>query len=214
MGGRAEDADRGRPRDLSKQETREALLRAAREAFASEGFDGPSLDAICSRAGFTRGAFYVHFASRDDLVAAVVERSLGEFIEGVIAAGDPEHDLATTVDRYSEVARFLSDGRGQRDVPSADSAMGFHQVLEACRRSESLGARLVSILQEAGRRVARAASEGQRAGRVREDLSADQIGTLLMLLALGVATALDAELPFDLAGARQGVLDLLLKPHD
>ena len=51
MGGSAQDEDRGGSRELSKQETREALLRAARDAFAAEGFDGPSLDAICAGAG-------------------------------------------------------------------------------------------------------------------------------------------------------------------
>lgn len=205
------DDDSARTRELSKQDTREALLGAARDAFASEGFDGPSLDAICALAGFTRGAFYVHFDSRDDLVAAVVERALGDFIEGVIAAGDPEHDLSTTIHRYGEIARFLA---GQRSDPDTDSGIGFHQVLEACRRSKSLGSRLVSILEDAGRRVGRAASEGQRAGRVRNDLASNQIGELLLLLALGVATALDANLPLDVTGAREGVLKLLLVRRD
>src|SRR5262245_37416602 len=48
-------------REFGKQETREALLRAGMEMFAEQGLDAPSLDALCARAGFTRGAFYVHF---------------------------------------------------------------------------------------------------------------------------------------------------------
>ena len=48
-------------RDAAKKETRSALIRAALKLFHEEGFDGPSLDAICARAGYTRGAFYVHF---------------------------------------------------------------------------------------------------------------------------------------------------------
>ncbi|MCZ7684911.1 MAG: TetR family transcriptional regulator [Sandaracinaceae bacterium] len=57
--------------------TREALVDAAAELFAEQGLTGPSLDAICAKAGFTRGAFYVHFATRDDLIAAVVEKIHG-----------------------------------------------------------------------------------------------------------------------------------------
>ena len=57
-------------RDLAKQETREALIQAGMDAFSEEGVDLPSLDAICARAGFTRGAFYVHFKDREDFFAA------------------------------------------------------------------------------------------------------------------------------------------------
>ena len=42
--------------------------------FAKHGLDGPSLDDICAHAGFTRGAFYVHFEDRDDFLVAVMDR--------------------------------------------------------------------------------------------------------------------------------------------
>src|SRR5258708_36557590 len=61
-------------RELAKLRTRDAIVDAALEVFSAEGLDTPSLDAICARAGCTRGAFYVHFKDRDDLVAAAMER--------------------------------------------------------------------------------------------------------------------------------------------
>src|SRR4051812_40727719 len=63
-----------RTREETKQRTREALVEAGIALFAEQGLDGPSLDAICERAGFTRGAFYVHFRDRDELLQAVMER--------------------------------------------------------------------------------------------------------------------------------------------
>ncbi|HEY8429253.1 MAG TPA: TetR family transcriptional regulator, partial [Sandaracinaceae bacterium] len=75
--------------------TREALVAAAMELFAEQGLTGPSLDAICAKAGFTRGAFYVHFATRDDLIAAVVEKAMGGFIDAIIASGEAGADLET-----------------------------------------------------------------------------------------------------------------------
>ena len=44
-------------REETKQATRDALISAGMALFAEQGLDGPSLDAICDRAGFTRGAF-------------------------------------------------------------------------------------------------------------------------------------------------------------
>src|SRR5262245_31791802 len=84
-----------------KRETREALILAGIAELAEKGLDEPSLDAICARAGFTRGAFYVHFEDRDDFIAAVMERVLGGLLDAIIATGSREHDLAQTVTRFT-----------------------------------------------------------------------------------------------------------------
>ncbi|TML79070.1 MAG: TetR/AcrR family transcriptional regulator [Actinobacteria bacterium] len=54
--------------------TRTALVEAAAEVFARRGFDGASLEEIAEAAGFTRGAIYSNFGSKEDLMLAVVER--------------------------------------------------------------------------------------------------------------------------------------------
>ena len=74
----------GGARELTKQETREALLRAGMELFAEQGLDVPSLDALCARAGFTRGAFYVHFADREEFIVAVMERIVTQTIPAAV----------------------------------------------------------------------------------------------------------------------------------
>ncbi|MFA5607401.1 MAG: TetR/AcrR family transcriptional regulator [Leucobacter sp.] len=57
-----------------RQATRERLLSAAAEVFAEEGLQGASVEAICSRAGFTRGAFYSNFATKEELFLSLLER--------------------------------------------------------------------------------------------------------------------------------------------
>ncbi|KRV49714.1 hypothetical protein AQ490_18565 [Wenjunlia vitaminophila] len=52
--------------------TREAVLRAAGEAFAQNGFLGTSMSDILQRAGVTKGALYFHFSSKEELAFAVV----------------------------------------------------------------------------------------------------------------------------------------------
>lgn len=58
----AQTAVRGRER------TRALLLDAAADVFAEVGLDAASVEAICDRAGFTRGAFYSNFASKEELM--------------------------------------------------------------------------------------------------------------------------------------------------
>ncbi|AVV44434.1 ScbR family autoregulator-binding transcription factor [Streptomyces sp. ID05-04B] len=57
--------------------TRRALVRAAAEVFAAEGYAGASLPAISERAGVSNGALHFHFASKHDL-AAEVERAAAD----------------------------------------------------------------------------------------------------------------------------------------
>lgn len=54
--------------------TRDRLVEAAKQTFAEKGVLGSSVEEICDVAGFTRGAFYSNFASKDDLCIAVLER--------------------------------------------------------------------------------------------------------------------------------------------
>lgn len=50
-----------------RPQTRTRLIDAAFDVFAERGFHGASIEDICDRAGFTRGAFYSNFASKDEL---------------------------------------------------------------------------------------------------------------------------------------------------
>ncbi|GBR10231.1 TetR/AcrR family transcriptional regulator [Acetobacter oeni] len=62
-------------RNEQQQETRTALIVSALHLFARYGFDGTSIQAIAKEAGFTRGAFYAHFASKHEILdAAIAER--------------------------------------------------------------------------------------------------------------------------------------------
>src|SRR4051794_16274585 len=62
----------------SKQHTREALLAAAREVFARDGFHGATLERVAQEAGFTKGAVYSAFDSKADLFLAVYEARVAE----------------------------------------------------------------------------------------------------------------------------------------
>ncbi|HJY44405.1 MAG TPA: TetR/AcrR family transcriptional regulator [Propionibacteriaceae bacterium] len=52
-----------------KQATRQRILEAAGRRFKQDGIDGAGVAAVMSDAGLTNGAFYAHFASKEDLVA-------------------------------------------------------------------------------------------------------------------------------------------------
>jgi TetR/AcrR family transcriptional regulator, transcriptional repressor for nem operon len=59
-----------------KQATRRRILEAAGRRFKQDGIDGAGVTAVMSDAGLTNGAFYAHFASKEDLVAKVLADQL------------------------------------------------------------------------------------------------------------------------------------------
>jgi AcrR family transcriptional regulator len=58
--------------------TRQALIDAAREVFLERGFAGATVDSIAAEAGFTRGAFYSNFSSKEELFAELLDQQVFE----------------------------------------------------------------------------------------------------------------------------------------
>jgi AcrR family transcriptional regulator len=75
------------PRRRRREETRGRLMEAAISVFARSGYDRATVDEIVRQAGFSKGAFYVHFESKEDLFRATLEerisRQLEAFRQGV-----------------------------------------------------------------------------------------------------------------------------------
>jgi AcrR family transcriptional regulator len=202
----------GRPRDLTMRETREALLEAGLAEFAERGLDAPSLDGICARAGFTRGAFYVHFRDRTDFLVAATEHVLGRLFDAVIATGDQAHDLERSIERFmTAVSEFAKAGTSRRN-PGPLGGLHFHHVLEACARSPKIRARVVGLLQEAVGRLSQATAAGQAVNAVRRDVDPRQAATVLIGGAIGLLASVELGVPLDIDSGRKTVLALLSPP--
>src|SRR6516225_7230405 len=64
----------------TRDETRDKLFEAAARVFEEQGIGGASIEAIAAAAGFTRGAFYSNFASKDELIIAMLEDHVAQSI--------------------------------------------------------------------------------------------------------------------------------------
>jgi AcrR family transcriptional regulator len=90
-------------RQERREQTRADLLAAARRAFLRDGFHAASLDAIAEDAGYTKGAFYSNFASKDDALVAVFDehfRDRAAAYERLIVTTDSVEDAYRAVARY------------------------------------------------------------------------------------------------------------------
>ncbi|HEX6839022.1 MAG TPA: TetR/AcrR family transcriptional regulator [Polyangia bacterium] len=191
-------------RSETKAETREALIDAAAALFGKEGLDAPSLDDICARAGYTRGAFYVHFASREELIVAVVERHSRRVLDALVGDTGGAHALEETVRRFAEAVASGGYPRG--------GAVRLHHLLDACARSRLLRERQHVQLDETRARLTQVAHAGQTARLVRGDVPAGDVALLLMTLVMGVEQMLDLGYAFDIRAGAAALLRLLHAP--
>lgn len=200
-------------RDASKQHTREALIAAALELFAEDGLDAPSLDAICERAGYTRGAFYVHFPDRDALLVAVMEKVgesvLGAVFEHLAEATPEEPGHALEVPLLAEAAhRFvaaiaagayplLPPPKTTKRRKPAGPQIRFHQLLDACARSPIVRERYRGLVEASIEHVATLARADQAKGALADALDPKQVGTILLAVVIGAQTMTELGVPID-----------------
>ncbi len=66
--------------------TRQALLDSARRIFARDGFEAARIEDVAAGTGHTRGAFYAHFRTKEDLFFALFEQEAERRIQQIRAA--------------------------------------------------------------------------------------------------------------------------------
>jgi AcrR family transcriptional regulator len=70
----------GRRKRADGQLSRERILDAATEIAAERGYEGTSIGAVSAKCGLPASSIYWHFRNKDDLIAAVIERSFGTWL--------------------------------------------------------------------------------------------------------------------------------------
>ncbi len=96
------------------QATRRKLLTAAERIFARDGFEAARLEDIASGAGYTRGAFYANFGSKEDIFFALLEEWVQARIEAVTAVLREHHSPA---EKLGALRRYYADSaRDRRQV--------------------------------------------------------------------------------------------------
>ncbi|OHV05021.1 TetR/AcrR family transcriptional regulator [Mycobacterium talmoniae] len=186
-----------------QERTRARLLQAGEQAYLEKGFHGATAAEIARRAGYSTGALYSNFASKDDLLLSVLEAHDADAVER----------LGTTVRAVTSVSDVVAAVSGWfRDVFRDDPRW---RVLEVELAIAGVGkAELASRLRERQRRFGRGLAKLLRdqADRLGATLPLPEATLAEALLSLGdglgVHTLLDPEI--DATSVFTGVLAALI----
>ena len=132
-----------------KQATRQRIIETAGRRLKRDGIDGSGIATLMADAGLTNGAFYAHFASKDDLVATAVADQLREqrasFSERVPARAGVEQ----YVREYLSVQHRDNPGDG---CPSAALLDEIGRCTDATKRAYTDG--LLAVIDDITTRMA------------------------------------------------------------
>jgi len=179
--------------------TRGALLEAAFQEMHEHGVGATSLDSILSRTKLTKGALYHHFPNKDELVLAVVDEVIVEYlhrmwIDPVVEAEDPIGALASS----------LTGSLGSISKEQAELGCPLNRLAQESESGSRLQARIDSVYHDWHNALVAAFTRGQQSGHVRTDI--DPIGAATFVVACNQGfsgllrcetsrSALDAALP-------------------
>ena len=185
-------------RERKKAQTRRSIFRAAMEAFAERGFDGVTIEDICSRADVAKATFFLHFPNKASLMFEAVGH-LAEELDGLLAEPAPSarEDLQRVtrwlLTRWDESRHVM--GPMFREILAAPAAQ-----LHAQPEATALADRIVGIVRR-----------GQARGELRADILPEIAATSFMGSCFTIVSVLVRENPdADISPFIEQYLDLLL----
>ncbi len=185
-------------RDQQREDTRRRLFVEAVEVFRRDGVEAARIDEIAQRAGVSRGAFYLYFPAKDDVLAMLLLEAEGEHVARLQALG-PEVGIDGFLDAFcdSVAERWQAEPRLFLDV----GMMVFRRVSAQVSGMSRDPMRLVLA-----HRFGAALARGELRSALPPSILADSY--LLSVFAAAVAWCGDPSLP--LSVVLRGVASLFL----
>ncbi|MED0701798.1 MULTISPECIES: TetR/AcrR family transcriptional regulator [Aeribacillus] len=190
-----------------KKETRQLLLESAVEIFARFGFHGASVDKIAEHAGFSKGAVYAHFRSKEELFLAILEQQMQLHVDNILQVIDGQHSLSHFIETMDEY--FLSVRQKNRTW----SMLNMEFFLYAMRE-ESIRRKWSDMITEAVQQISKAIEKLKSKENNDSALSADEIAWTILSLENGLAIFYyisEDRVPLHLYG--KALQNLLRSPH-
>src|SRR3954451_18500431 len=97
----------------TRDDTRDKLFEAAARVFEEQGIGGASIETLAAAAGFSRGAFYSNFTSKDELIIAMLENHVERSIKRMHQLLAKHKSLPDFIDALRTMDRSQQDPLGR-----------------------------------------------------------------------------------------------------
>lgn len=163
-----------------KKETRQLLLESAVEIFAQLGFHGASVDKIAEHAGFTKGAVYAHFHSKEELFLAILEQQMQLHVDNILQIIEQQQSLSHFIETIDEY--FLTVSQKNRTW-----SMLHMEFFLYAMREESVRHKWSNMITESVKQISEAIEKLKSKENHESSLSADEMAWTILSLENGLA---------------------------
>lgn len=150
-----------RLKERQRIEREQLILQAADDLLVERGYHDTSIDDIAARVGISKGTVYLHFASKEDLVFALIERGMRQLqatLDDILSSpGTPSEKL------YAVMRQMCTSMMSQQRI----------QIVEAIFRAPELHGRLMERRETFGKiwgepqeRISAVLEEGKATGEI------------------------------------------------
>jgi TetR/AcrR family transcriptional repressor of nem operon len=159
---------------MTKPNFRDQILVAGLEALHSRGFNGTSVQDITDAAGVPKGSFYNHFASKEDLGAAVVDEYSRRTAKrrAILADG--------SLTPMARIRRYFESMVASPKYPGAPGCLLGNFGAELSNQSPAIRERVSAGFEDWSLMLARVIEEAQSAGDLRKDIPAKSTAAFLI----------------------------------
>jgi len=167
-----------RPMQERARQTRVRILETAAAAFARDGYEGSSLNEVIRASGLTKGAFYFHFGSKEELALAAFRHKQEQFVARIVG------EAAEQPDALAELAAALRlRVRVLREDPAFGCVLRLGAELGA---TAGPGSEFASFHELTIGYFADLVGRGQSQGVIRASLDARAAGETIFAAMIGV----------------------------
>ncbi len=199
----------GQPKFRRRKADRpDEIVAAALEVFSERGFAAARLDDIAARAGVSKGAIYLYFATKEDIFRAVVEQAVAPNLEGLQA-------MATLAPSFTDLARFFAANVSRTLADSPVGGVARMVIAEAGNFPELARIWHDRLVAPALAAMTAAITAGQARGELRAGDPRQYAVSMIAPLLLGVLwretfVPVGAE-PFDIPALAEQHIETLLR---
>ena len=171
---------RGLTRKEQQAHTRSCLMRSAAKVFAKRGLQQASIDEVAADAGYTKGAFYANFESKEDLFLAMLDERFAQRLEQIRRLMDSGEEVDSQARAAGEeVAAFLA--------ADPDWQRLFFEFAAHAARNESFRRELVKRYSTLREGIAEAFARRANELELQMPVPAEQIALMTFAMANGFA---------------------------
>ena len=162
-----------------REETRRGIMDAAVQQFSRTGYEAAAVNDICQSAGVSKGAFYHHFPSKQQLFLAIIEDWLKTIDAQLFTQAGDVGNVPQSLNRMAKMLGFVFE------AASGQLPMFLEFMVQASRDQAVWDATIAPYRRYQGL-FEEMSEKGQGEGSIRPEVNAQTTSWVLISLAVGI----------------------------